>query len=103
MSDVDLARYVRDIPDFPKPGIVFKDITPLIGDPLTFSTAIDEIVVGLGRGTVDKVVGIEARGFIIAAPVASTSSTIATRSPGTSASRWISMFSSPYSSAYDRC
>ena len=65
-----LRSRVRDIPDFPKPGIVFKDITPLLADPVALSSVIDEIVVGLGRGTVDKVVGIEARGFIIAAPVA---------------------------------
>jgi adenine phosphoribosyltransferase len=61
---------VRDIPDFPKPGVVFKDITPLLADPAAFSTAVDAIVVSFGRGTIDKVVGIEARGFIIAAPVA---------------------------------
>jgi adenine phosphoribosyltransferase len=65
-----LRSRVRDVPDFPRPGIVFKDITPLLGDPVAFSRVIDEIVVGLGRGTIDKVVGIEARGFIIAAPVA---------------------------------
>src|SRR5437763_2271775 len=65
-----LRSRVRDVPDFPKPGIVFNDITPLLADPVTLSTVIDEIVVGLGRGTVDKVVGIEARGFIVAAPVA---------------------------------
>ncbi len=65
-----LRSRVRDVPDFPRPGIVFKDITPLLGDPVAFSRVIDEIVVGLGRGTVDKVLGIEARGFIIAAPVA---------------------------------
>ena len=65
-----LKALIRDVPDFPQPGIVFKDITPLLADPVTLSTVIDEIVVGLGRGTVDKVVGIEARGFIVAAPVA---------------------------------
>ena len=65
-----LRSRVRDVPDFPQPGIVFKDITPLLADPVTLSSIIDEIVVGLGRGTVDKVVGIEARGFIVAAPVA---------------------------------
>lgn len=65
-----LRSRVRDVPDFPNPGIVFKDITPLLADPVALSSVIDEIVVGLGRGTVDKVVGIEARGFIIAAPVA---------------------------------
>ena len=65
-----LRRSIRDVPDFPKPGIVFKDITPLLADPVAFSTVIDLIVVHYGRGNVDKVVGIEARGFILAAPVA---------------------------------
>lgn len=65
-----LARSVRDIPDFPKPGIVFKDITPLLSDPAAFSSAVDAIVASFGRGSIDKVVGIEARGFILAAPVA---------------------------------
>jgi len=69
LADVLRAR-IRDIPDFPKPGIVFKDITPLLADPVALSSVIDEIVVGIGRGTIDKVVGIEARGFIVAAPVA---------------------------------
>jgi adenine phosphoribosyltransferase len=65
-----LADSVRDIPDFPTDGVVFKDITPLLADPKALSTAVDAIVVTFGRGRVDKVVGIEARGFIIAAPVA---------------------------------
>jgi adenine phosphoribosyltransferase len=65
-----LRDKVRDVPDFPKPGIVFKDITPLLADEVSFSTVIDEIVVAFGRGTIDKVVGIEARGFIVASPVA---------------------------------
>jgi len=65
-----LRARVRDVPDFPKPGIVFKDITPLLADEVAFSSVIDEIVVSFGRGTVDKVVGIEARGFIVASPVA---------------------------------
>jgi adenine phosphoribosyltransferase len=65
-----LAERVRDIPDFPKPGVVFKDVTPLLGDHVAFSTAVDWLVTHFGRGTVDKVVGIEARGFILAAPVA---------------------------------
>ncbi|HVM11322.1 MAG TPA: adenine phosphoribosyltransferase [Actinomycetota bacterium] len=71
MNDLERLRgHIRDIPDFPKPGIVFKDITPLLADPVAFSTVIDVIVVHYGRGNVDKVVGIEARGFIMAAPVA---------------------------------
>jgi len=61
---------VRDVPDFPQEGIVFKDITPVLADPIAFSTLIDLIVVHFGRGNVDKVVGIEARGFILASPVA---------------------------------
>jgi adenine phosphoribosyltransferase len=65
-----LRRSVRDIPDFPKPGVGFKDITPLLGDPAAFSSAVDAIVVSFGRGLIDKVVGIEARGFIIGSPVA---------------------------------
>jgi adenine phosphoribosyltransferase len=65
-----LAALVRDVPDFPQPGIVFKDITPLLADDDAFSSAIDLIVVHYGRGNVDKVVGIEARGFILASPVA---------------------------------
>jgi adenine phosphoribosyltransferase len=70
-GDVERLRgLIRDVPDFPKPGVVFKDITPLLADEVAFSTVIDIIVVNFGRGTVDKVVGIEARGFIIASPVA---------------------------------
>jgi adenine phosphoribosyltransferase len=65
-----LRALVRDVHDFPQEGIVFKDITPLLADELAFSTVIDLIVVHFGRGNVDKVVGIEARGFIIASPVA---------------------------------
>ena len=61
---------IRDVPDFPQEGIVFKDITPVLADPIAFSTLIDLIVVHFGRGNVDKVVGIEARGFIFAAAVA---------------------------------
>jgi adenine phosphoribosyltransferase len=61
---------IRDVPDFPEPGIVFRDITPVLADPIAFSTITDLIVVHFGRGNVDKVVGIEARGFILASPVA---------------------------------
>lgn len=73
--DIDLDRsaldaLVRDVPDFPKPGVSFKDVTPLLLDHVAFSTVVDAMVMRFGRGTVDKVVGIEARGFIFAAPVA---------------------------------
>jgi adenine phosphoribosyltransferase len=70
MDTSPLRDAVRDIPDFPQPGVVFKDITPLLADPPAFSSVVDAIVVSYGRGVIDKVVGIEARGFIIAAPVA---------------------------------
>jgi adenine phosphoribosyltransferase len=71
-DDDELTRlvksWVRDVPDYPQPGVVFKDITPLLGDAQAFSAVVD----GLAAlyGPVDKVVGIEARGFILAAPVA---------------------------------
>ncbi len=65
-----LRHCIRDIPDFPKPGIVFKDITPMLADPDAFASLVDVISVHYGRGNVDKVVGMEARGFILAAPVA---------------------------------
>ena len=69
--DVDqLKALVRDVEGFPQEGVIFKDITPLLANEMAFSTVIDLIVVHFGRGNVDKVVGIEARGFIIASPVA---------------------------------
>ena len=70
MDIEQIKSLVRDVPDFPQPGFVFKDITPLLADEIAFSTVIDLIVVHFGRGNVDKVVGIEARGFILASPVA---------------------------------
>ena len=70
MDIEQIKALVRDVPDFPEPGIVFKDITPVLADPMAFSTITDMIVVHFGRGNVDKVVGIEARGFILASPVA---------------------------------
>jgi adenine phosphoribosyltransferase len=65
-----IKALIRDVPDFPEPGIVFKDITPVLAHADAMSTIIDLIVVHFGRGNVDKVVGIEARGFILGAPVA---------------------------------
>ncbi|MFN2608381.1 MAG: adenine phosphoribosyltransferase [Acidimicrobiales bacterium] len=65
-----LADHIRDIPDFPRPGIVFRDITPLLADPPAFRITVDALVAEIGERRVDKVVGIEARGFILAAPVA---------------------------------
>ena len=61
---------VRDVPDWPEPGVLFRDLTPLMADPVAFGTAIDLMAVALGRGAVDLVVGIEARGFPYAAALA---------------------------------
>ena len=68
--DALLRSRVREVPDFPEPGIGFKDITPLLADHTAFAGVIDAIVGHHGRGTIDKVAGIEARGFILAAAVA---------------------------------
>jgi adenine phosphoribosyltransferase len=65
-----LKEHIRDIPDFPKPGIVFKDITPLLAHKKAFSYVIDAIAHHFDRDEIDKVVGIEARGFMVAAPLA---------------------------------
>lgn len=70
MSAEELQRLIRDIPDVPQPGVVFRDITPLIGDAGGFDATV-KAVVSMARGRkIDKVIGIEARGFILAAPVA---------------------------------
>lgn len=61
---------VRDVPDWPEPGVLFRDLTPLMADPVAFATAVDLMAVAMGRGTVDEVVGIEARGFPYAAALA---------------------------------
>ena len=65
-----LKEHIRDIPDFPKPGVIFKDITPLLADEKAFAYTIDAIAHQFDRDQIDKVLGIEARGFIIAAPLA---------------------------------
>src|SRR3954465_1596530 len=65
-----LKDHIRDIPDFPKPGVVFKDITPLLADVDAFRFAVDAIADHFAGNEVHKVLGGEARGFIIAAPVA---------------------------------
>jgi adenine phosphoribosyltransferase len=69
-----IDRGIRDIPDFPKPGVVFKDITPLLADHDAFTAVVAALADagrdGAGAPVVDKVVGMEARGFILAAPVA---------------------------------
>lgn len=70
-ADIDqLNAAIRDVPDFPKEGIVFKDITPVLGDPLLFRLAIDGLIEAIDGQRVDKIVGIDARGFIFGAAVA---------------------------------
>jgi adenine phosphoribosyltransferase len=65
----DLRSFIRDIPDFPQPGVTFRDITPLLGDAGAFRAAT-ELLVAPFDGNITKVIGIEARGFILAAPIA---------------------------------
>jgi adenine phosphoribosyltransferase len=65
-----LRRTIRDVPDFPKKGIVFKDITPVLGDSTSYRRVVDELVTRWGPMKIDQVVGIESRGFIFAAPLA---------------------------------
>ena len=70
MDEVQLEAYIRDVPDWPAPGVVFKDLTPLLADPAAFASAVDRLCEHfVGRG-ITKVLGVEARGFVIAAPVA---------------------------------
>jgi len=65
-----IAELIRDIPDYPQPGVTFRDITPLLADAEGFARAVNELVDRFENVNVDHVIGIEARGFIIAAPVA---------------------------------
>src|SRR5437879_4053545 len=65
-----LKEHVRDIPDYPKPGIVFRDITPLLAAPEAFAASVDGTAAPVIGDQIDKVLGIEARGFVFAAPVA---------------------------------
>jgi adenine phosphoribosyltransferase len=69
-ESIDLSKHVRDIPDFPKPGILFRDITPMLGHPAAFQAAIDRLVDRYKDEQVDMIVAAEARGFIFAAPLA---------------------------------
>src|ERR687893_710730 len=66
----DLKASIRSIPDYPKPGIMFRDITTLLGDAQAFRRAVDELVHPYAGGKADKVAGIEARGFILGGAVA---------------------------------
>ena len=61
---------IRDVPEFPRPGVVFKDITPLLADPAALTECVEALADTFAASEVDKVIGIEAGGFIVAAPVA---------------------------------
>jgi adenine phosphoribosyltransferase len=81
---IDLKSFIRDIPDFPKPGIIFKDITPLLADTNAFEEAINRMTQPFSGKEITKVVGIEARGFLFAPPMAMklNSGIIPVRKPG---------------------
>jgi adenine phosphoribosyltransferase len=83
-TDLNLADYVRNIPDFPKPGILFRDITPLLAAPAAFRLAVVEMANPFRRDKIDVVAAAEARGFIFAAPVALelNASLVPIRKPG---------------------
>ena len=70
MRPLDLASLIRTIPDHPKPGIMFRDITTLLADPEGFSRSVDALSAPFRNGRIDKVAGIEARGFILGGAVA---------------------------------
>ncbi|MDP3175459.1 MAG: adenine phosphoribosyltransferase [Phenylobacterium sp.] len=67
---MNLAEMIRTIPDYPKPGIMFRDITTLLGDARAFRRAVDELVQPFAGRKIDKVAGVEARGFILGGAVA---------------------------------
>jgi adenine phosphoribosyltransferase len=67
---MDLSKIIRTIPDYPKPGIMFRDITTLLADARGFRRAVDELVQPFAGSKIDKVAGIEARGFILGGAVA---------------------------------
>ncbi|MGH7488484.1 MAG: adenine phosphoribosyltransferase, partial [bacterium] len=69
---MNLASYIREIPDFPQPGVLFRDITPLLLDPDAYRYAVDELARRIEPHAPDAIVGIESRGFLVGAPVAYT-------------------------------
>jgi len=69
MTAEEIKKLIRDVPDFPKPGVTFRDFTPLIGDARGFAAVVDQLAQPY-LGKVDVVLGIESRGFIVGAPVA---------------------------------
>jgi adenine phosphoribosyltransferase len=70
MSDLDLAAYIRDVPDFPSEGIVFKDVMPLLADAVAFRETVDRLAAWAGPRSPDLILGAEARGFIFGGALA---------------------------------
>lgn len=68
--DIDLKNYIRDVPDFPQPGILFRDITPLLKDASALKQVIDRFTAEFRGSKLDAIVSIESRGFLFGAPVA---------------------------------
>ena len=62
---MNLKEYIRDVPDFPKPGIIFKDISPLLKNPKALSYSIDKLIEPFSKNNIDIVAGVEARGFLL--------------------------------------
>ena len=107
---MNLRDLIRTIPDYPKPGIMFRDITTLLGHPDGFKHTIQMLADRYAEYNFDYVAGIEARGFILGAPIAANlgkgfipvaikSSTNNILDPLGNASTWISIWSEPYSSS----
>ena len=66
---MNLSDYLRDVPDFPKPGIIFKDITPLLADPKAFQECVDQLQAMDWGAPIDRIAGIESRGFLFGVPL----------------------------------
>jgi adenine phosphoribosyltransferase len=69
-NNIALGQFVRDVIDFPKPGILFRDITPLLGDACAMSSAIEQLLAPWRETEIDRIAAVEARGFLFAAPMA---------------------------------
>ena len=70
MQDLDLKQFIRDVPDFPQPGVLFRDITPLLRNRVAFRQVIESLARPLTAGGFEAIIGIESRGFIFGAPLA---------------------------------
>ena len=81
---MDLKQYVRDVPDFPEPGILFRDITPLLRSPEAFAYALDRMTAHVESRRIDAIVGIESRGFLFGTPISARLSLpfVPVRKPG---------------------